>query len=92
MREPTSQELKRLMNWPEIAKKKWRFYFIHGSIYRGIPLSIISYLFKMDSEFQAFSWPEFMLRMLVFMIFGLTFGAIEYRAKQKRYNQIKHLL
>lgn len=92
MREPSEKELKSFENWPQLAEKKWRYYFLYGSIFWGLPVGFITHLFDIDFTFTDFQWPQLMMRLLVFIIFGLAYGAFIYRSKTKRYNQIKHLL
>ena len=71
--------------WKEKRTKKWKFAFIHGSIYWGLPLAII--LFLRDSHLQVENMilSNFLTDILFFMIGGYLFGLYQFKKIDVKY-------
>ena len=65
-------------NWLKHRNKKWKYVFIHGSIYWGIPTCILSYLINNHFNIININWLSLIINLIVFMIAGIGFGLWSY--------------
>jgi len=80
---------KQIAKWEKIrAKGKWRYYFINGSLYWGVFMSVFLTLF--DLLQKEFDIKKSVLRFGMLLIFGFFYGMWQWQTKEKYYKQNKN--
>jgi hypothetical protein len=64
-----------LQRWEERRKKKWLYIFLHGSVYRGLPMAIIMLLVFRKLEFENIQMSALLIYTIVFVLWGLWYGS-----------------
>ncbi len=67
----------------ELRKKKWSYVFLHGSVYWGLPVAIIAFVFNSDFEIENMHISRFILFVIVFMITGIFTGIMQFKQIEK---------
>lgn len=76
--------------WEKIrAKGKWRYYFIYGSLFWGGFMGISLALF--DLLLREFDIKKSVLRLGIFLIFGIFYGMWQWKTREKYYQLYKDL-
>ena len=65
--------------WEKQREKKWRYVFLHGSIYWGVPVAIGTFLLSSHFEIENMSMAKFLISVIVFMIGGLGYGLSQFK-------------
>ena len=65
--------------WEKQREKKWRYVFVHGSIYWGLPMAIGTILLSSQFELENMSVSKLIISVSIFMIGGLGFGLSQFK-------------
>jgi len=74
MKELSKKGEKFYNQWAERRNKKWKYVFIHGIVYFGIPVAIVSFLINSKFKFENMHHSDFLRSFFVFGIAGILFG------------------
>lgn len=67
------------LKWEERRKKKWQYIFLHGSVYWGLPIAIVLFLFNSHFTIENMQWSKLILSIIVFGIAGIGFGFWQFK-------------
>jgi len=59
-----------LKRWEKRRENKWFNVFLHGSVYKGLILAIITFFLINNSGFEGIRLPEFFIYAIIWMITG----------------------
>jgi len=65
--------------WAERRNKKWRYVFVQGIVYFGLPVAIISFLINCKFNIENMHLSEFLRSLFVFGIGGILFGLRQFK-------------
>ena len=68
-----------IKSWKEKRTKKWKYAFVHGSIYWGLPIGIVVFLFNSHLQVEKMFLSKFLIEVVVFMIGGYLHGLYEFK-------------
>ncbi|WP_289054241.1 hypothetical protein [Carboxylicivirga marina] len=88
MKELSKKQEEFYSKWEERRKKKWLYAFLHGSVYWGIPIAIISFLLNSDFQIENMQISRLIISLLLFGIAGLTIGLREFKAVDSVYKEL----
>ena len=60
--------------WEKQRKKKWQYIFLHGSVYWGLPVAIISFLLNSHFKLENMQISKLVSSIIVFGIGGIGYG------------------
>ena len=65
--------------WEKRRKKKWQYIFLHGSVYWGFTVAIISFLLNSQFKVEDMQLSKFISSIIVFGIGGIGFGLWQFK-------------
>lgn len=71
--------------WKEKRKKKWRYVFLHGSVYLGLPLGILMFLLKSNFTLERMHYPDFIEKIVISVITGFVIVLLDFNHRDKIY-------
>jgi len=77
-----------LEKWKTTRINKWRYVFLQGGLYSGLPSAVLSYWVVIRFEAAQFQFTDFLINSIVFLIFGMGWGYLLYQAQEKRFKQV----
>jgi len=81
---------KQFEKWEKIrSRSKWRYYFIYGSLLWGGIVSILLTIW--DIARSEFDLKYAVLRFILFLVFGLFFGKMQWKSREEFYQRYKDL-
>ena len=88
MKELSASGVRFANRWKEQRTKKWKYAFIHGSMYWGLPVAITLFLFESHFQFDQMLLSKFFNMVLVFVIGGFLFGLNEFKRIDDVYRSV----
>jgi hypothetical protein len=79
MKEIGKKEEKFYSEWEEYRKKKWRYIIVHGSVYWGFTVAIVSFLLNSHLELENMQISKLIALIIVFGIGGIGFGLWQFK-------------
>ena len=65
--------------WEKRRKKKWQYIFLHGSVYWGFTVAIISFLLNSQFKVEDMQLSKLISSIIVFGIGGIGFGLWQFK-------------
>ena len=85
MKELSKRQQKFYRQWEERRKKKWLYVFLHGTVYWGLFMAIIMFLWNNDFDIEKMKISKFITAIIVFGIAGIFVGLNQFRQIEKIY-------
>jgi len=85
MKELNKKQEEFYSKWEERRKKKWQYAFLHGSVYWGIPVAIVSFLLNSDFQIENMQISSLIISIILFGIGGLIFGLLQFKTVDSVY-------
>jgi len=74
--------------WEECRKKKWQYIILHGSIYWGLPMAVVTFLTFNKFDIGKMELLKFFIHTIVFGIGGVFFGLWLYKNNENTYQRL----
>lgn len=74
MKELNRKEERFYYKWEKRRKKKWLYIFLHGSVYWGFSVAIMSFLLNNRFSFENMQFTKLLISIIVFGVGGLGYG------------------
>ena len=84
----TEREQKFITTWEKQRKQKWKYLFIHGSLRWGVTTAVLITLTDIFGLDEIFNLKHTLVRILAFMIVGITFGFYSFNQRENRYKAL----
>jgi hypothetical protein len=88
MRMISRKERQFLEKWKTTRINKWRYVFLQGGLYWGLPGGLLSYLVTVGVGAAQFRFTDFLVHSILFVILGMGWGYLWYRVQEKRFQQV----
>ena len=85
MKELNKKEEQFYLQWKERRKNKWLFVFLYGSIYFGLSIAILHFIFKRIFDMQPMYLSEFLFSIIFFGIGGIPMGLFYFKQRENFY-------
>ena len=89
MKDKGDSEERFLSDWEDKRKRKWFYVFLHGSIYFGLTVALISALVKSKFAIAEVEWTRFLFSVPFYLIGGIPFGLWKFKRQEAIYLSIK---
>jgi len=86
MKETTKKGAEFYAKWEKIRLSKWRYVFLHGVVYYGIPMGVLMFLVSSRLKLENMDVYGLVVWVLVFGIGGIGIGLREYNQVDSMYN------
>lgn len=85
MKDQTARGMRFINKWQKQRTKKWKYAFLHGSIFWGLPVSITLFLFDSHFEVDQMDLSTLFNLIMVFLAGGFVSGLFEFKRIDKAY-------
>ncbi|WP_289054117.1 YrzE family protein [Carboxylicivirga marina] len=85
MKELSKKQEEFYSKWEERRKNKWQYAFLHGSVYWGIPIAIVSFLLNSDFQIENMQISRLIISLILFGIGGLIIGLWQFKTVDSVY-------
>ena len=85
MRELSKKGEKFYSQWEERRKKKWRYIFLHGSVFWGLTMAIPMFLWTTHFEIEQMQLSRLFSAIIIFGVGGIGVGLRQYNRIDKMY-------
>ena len=85
MKDQTARGMRFINKWQKQRTKKWKYAFLHGSIFWGLPVSITLFLFDSHFEVDQMDLSTLFNLIMVFLAGGFVSGLFEFKRMDKAY-------
>jgi uncharacterized membrane protein len=85
MKDQTARGMRFINKWQKQRTKKWKYAFLHGSIFWGLPVSITLFLFDSHFEVDQMNLSKLFILIMVFLAGGFVSGLFEFKRIDKAY-------
>jgi len=85
MKELNKRDEKFLRRWKKRREKKCLYVFLHGSVYKGLIVAIITSLLISNLRSEEMSLPEFLIYAIIWMITGFLVELWQFKAIDTMY-------
>lgn len=85
MKDQTARGMRFINKWQKQRTKKWKYAFLHGSIFWGLPVSITLFLFDSHFELDQMNLSKLFILIMVFLAGGFVSGLFEFKRIDKAY-------
>jgi hypothetical protein len=89
MKEMSKKGDKFYTQWKERRKKKWLYIFLNGSIYWGLTIAIVLFLWDSQFKVENMQLSRFISSIIIFGIVGLFIGFNQYKRIDKIYLSLR---
>ena len=85
MKELSKRQQKFYSQWEERRKKKWLYVFLHGTVYWGVFMAIIMFLWNSDFDIEKMKISKLIIAIIIFGITGIFVGLNQFKQIEKIY-------